>query len=175
LKDIATWTADGTIEGFVDDGKNVLLATDKGLRRLDPATGQEVAFTPFLKGNEGKLRAFNGRTAVVANRGARMSVFDVSAPEKVRSLDMPDRDPRSVALSADGKYLAIGGDYDYGVFVYDLVRGEPIRYIASKDADRNFVVGLAFAPDSKSMVFCSGHDKPMFVLWDLDPSAALEG
>lgn len=165
LKDIATWSAEGTLEGFADDGKNVLLATEKGLRRLDQATGQEVAFSPFVKGNEGKLRAFNGKTAVVGNRRGRMSVFDVSAPEKVRYLEIPDRDPRSVALSADGKYLAIGGDYDYGVFVYDLVRGEPIRYIASKDAGRNFVVGLAFAPDSKTLVFCS--DKST-VLWDLE-------
>ncbi len=168
LKDIATWIAEGNIEGFADNGRAVLLATDKGIRRLDPATGQEVAFMPFAKDAEGTLRAFNGKTAVVVSRRARLSAFELSAPEKVRHLDMPDREPRSVALSGDGKYLAIGGDHDYGVLIYDLVRGEPIRYIASKASRRDFVIGLAFAPDSKSLAFCSGYEKPVLVLWDLE-------
>jgi WD40 repeat protein len=165
LKEIASWSMEGTVEGFVDAGKNVLLATPKGVRRLDSATGQEVGFIPFVKGAEGPVRAFNGKTVVTTRRA--LSVFDVSAPDKIRTLEMPDRNPRAVALSADGEYLAIGGDYDYGVLIYDLTKGEPIRHIASKDSRRIFIVGLAFAPDSKTMAFCSGYDHRVLVLWDL--------
>jgi WD40 repeat protein len=165
LKDIASWNTEGAIEGFVDGGKQVVLSTAKGLRRLDPASGQEVSFTPFAKGVQGPVRAFNGKTVVVAGRG--LSVFDLATPEKARRLDAPDRKPRSVALSADGKYLAIGGDYDYGILIYDLVRGEPIRYISAKDRERDMVLGLAFAPDAKTLAFSASGNKPALVLWDL--------
>jgi WD40 repeat protein len=168
LKDIATWSADGSIEGFTHDGKHVVLATDKGIRRLDATTGQELPFIPFVKGMERRVRAFNGKVVVLASQRSRISYFDLSTPEKARSLQVPDRDPRCVALSPDGKYLAIGGDYDYGVLVYDLVRGEAIRYIAQKNSRRDMILGLAFAPDSKALAFCSGHDKSTLVLWDLD-------
>jgi WD40 repeat protein len=168
LKDIAAWVTEGSIEGFAADGKEVVLATEKGIRRLDAATGQEIAFTPFAKGVEGTVRAFNGKTIVVVNQRSRLTVFDLSEPEKGRNLETPDRAPRSVALSADGKYLAIGGDYDYSVLIYDLVRGEPIRYISRKDSQRDFISDLTFAPDSKTLAFSSGHDKPVLVLWDLE-------
>lgn len=167
LKEIATWLAEGSIEGFADDGKHAVLATEKGIRRIDLATGQEVSLTAFPMGAEGVVRAFNGNT-VVTNRRNRLTVFGLLSPEKIQNLDVPDRDPRSVALSADGKYLAIGGEFDYGVLIYDLVRGQPIRYVSSKDARRDFVVSLTFSPDSKSLAFCSGYDKPVLVLWDLE-------
>jgi WD40 repeat protein len=167
LKEIATWLAEGSIEGFADDGKHAVLGTEKGIRRIDLATGHEVSFTAFPKGAEGIVRAFNGKT-VVTNRRNRLTVFDLSSPAKIQNLDVPDRDPRSVALSANGKYLAIGGEFDYGVLIYDLVRGQPIRYVSSKEARRDFVVSLTFSPDSKSLAFCSGYEKPALVLWDLE-------
>jgi WD40 repeat protein len=169
LKDIASWREDGDVEGFVDRGKQVILATAKGIRRLDAATGRELAAIPFGKGIEGKLYAFNGKLVVLANRRSRgLGLLDVSAPDKVRNLDAPDRDARSAALSADSKYLAIGGDYDYGVLIYDLTRGEPIHYLHAKNPRRDMILGLAFAPDGKSLALCSGNDTSALVLWDLE-------
>jgi WD40 repeat protein len=168
LKEIASWAAEGSIAGFSDDGKHAVLVTEKGIRRVDAATGREVAFMPFAKGTEGPMRAFNGKLAVVSSPRAELSVIDVAAPEKVRKLAIPDRDPRCVALSADGQYLAVGGDGDYGVILVDLVRGEPIRVIAPKETTHDFVTGLTFAPDSRTLAFCSGRDKSRLVLWDLD-------
>jgi WD40 repeat protein len=167
LSDIATWNIEGIVEGFMDDGKRIVLSTDKGLRRLDAVSGLEVDFTPFAKGVTGPLRQFNGQTAVARNRGSALCVFPMSAPEKLRNLDMPEGNLRCVALSADGKYLAIGGDYGYSVVTYDLDKGEPIRAISAKRPDHDFVVGLAFSPDSRTLVFSSGHDEPVVVLWDL--------
>src|SRR5205807_5093795 len=131
-------------------------------------TGQEIAFVPFAKGAQGSVQAFNGKTVAVNSRRGRMTVFDVSAPETVRHLDRPDYDPRCVALSPDGKYLAIGSDHDYGVLIYDLVRGEPVRHITGKDTRRNFILGLAFAPDSRSLVFSYASEPSMLVQWDLE-------
>ncbi len=163
LKEVVSWNIEGSIAGFVDGGKHVILANTKGLRRFDPATGQEVGFTPFPNGMPGKVRAMGGNKVAATLPG--LCVVDLAAPKKPR-LTTPFG-PRSVALAADGKYLAIGGDYNFGVLLYEVASGKPIRYIATKDRQRDNILGLAFAPDAKTLAFCSDQGQPALVLWDL--------
>ena len=67
---------------------------------------------------------------------------------------------RAVALSPDGKALALGqGDV---IQFHDLVTGKELRQLKSPSGDTR---GIAFSPDGK--VLASGHQGNTVLLWDL--------
>ena len=100
-------------------------------------------------------KQFVGETQVRQNR----------ALEQIRAISLTDTTPltsgvtvQGVAASPDGKWLAYNQespDERSGLYLRDLTTGN-----SRKLFDKTAGVGLAFTPDSKSIVFSAVHKKP---------------
>ena len=101
--------------------------------------------------------------ALVDNANARVLLVDSSHPHpawsRATALDSGEnRRMTSVAVSPDGRWLAVGGWKEAGVRVWDLRRRRLERILRPKDAvgDLSFFVG--FSPDGRWLVSCTASD-----------------
>ncbi|MCI0376195.1 MAG: hypothetical protein L0215_01180 [Gemmataceae bacterium] len=156
LKEITHWPVDGSVLGFAGRGKIALLGTEKGIQQFDIHAGRNLEFYPLPKDAGGPVLALHGNTAVVAAaKRERLLIYDVTAPEKAKTLELPDRLPSSFAFSPDGKILACGADHDWGLLLYDVESGKPNRHIRARGGGLITVRSLVFSPDGKTLVFSS--------------------
>jgi WD40 repeat protein len=151
---------------LTNDGKVLLVQTIAGLVKMDPATGAQL-------GKPGP--AFYGNTMVVSADGRRIvqagldraTVWDVQTGKALvkverRLPDLPGPDI-SVALSADGNTLALGG-------IGDSTKKEPVTVIVwdvAADKERtkvtvpqNVRASVALSADGKTLATWGVHLDP---------------
>jgi WD40 repeat protein len=161
LRDVATRKATAASKGgggncvaFSPDGKT-LAADDGGLKLLDGATLDQRA---ELKG-----AGINTTAVAFSPDGKRLYAGGVDDP-LLCSWDVATGKPAgsakvghsvsAVALSRDGKFIAMGNDTDWGeggvkVWSLALEKGAPIlaKHLVQKDA----AASVAFSPDGKTL------------------------
>jgi RNA polymerase sigma factor (sigma-70 family) len=87
-------------------------------------------------------------------------IWDLASGKLLRQLPGHYEENRAVALSPDGKTVAVGQDAT--VHFYDLATGREVRRLEGTVGETQ---GLAFSPDGKSLA--SGHGGRQVLLWDL--------
>ncbi len=160
---------------FHPDGRSLISAGRWGLYRWpirpDPDRGDDairVGPPELLQEAEMWNRAAwlpDHRTvALVDNANTRVLLIDSSHPHpawsRATALDSGgNRRMTSLAVSPDGRWLAVGGWYEAGVRVWDLHRRRLETILRPEDAfsDTKFFAG--FSPDGRWLVSCTHPDE----------------
>ena len=129
----------------------------------------DIAFTP------------DGRQIVSAGEDKVIRVWDVATGKTVRTLRGEAAAGHAgkiyaMALSPDGKWLAVGGMLANEpvagsvIRLYDFASG---RLVALLKGHEDVVHGLAFSPDGRRLI--SGSSDKTAIIWDIAPNASFGG
>lgn len=102
------------------------------------------------------------REIQVAARGERIEIRRYTDGQLLSTINTPNFDPGSVALSRDNKLLAAGSGYSRGR-IYNLPDGEFLMRLASADSS-DAVRDLAFSPDGATLAGAIGS---IVALWNV--------
>jgi WD40 repeat protein len=163
------------------DGKRLVTAEwvsagSARLRLWDAATGEEVAVLATAEGREftAVAQAPDGQTLAAGDSAGNVRLFDLATRREREPLEVPGASVTCLAFAPDGRALAAGYGMrrEYTVRLWD-VAGRRAAVLRGHTAD---VWGVAYSPDGKSLVSCSG-DRTVR-LWDPatgQERAALDG
>jgi len=112
------------------------------------------------------LVAPDGRSLLIAKRN-QVQVRDLATGEVRREFANLPAAVSTMALSADGRHLAIGMSGDSTIRLYDLP-----HHVATLTGHEGGTTGLAFSPDGTQLI-STGPDTDI-VVWPLDPDTAVE-
>ncbi|VTR92769.1 wd-40 repeat protein : Uncultured bacterium genome assembly Metasoil_fosmids_resub OS=uncultured bacterium PE=4 SV=1: Sigma70_r2: Sigma70_r4_2: WD40: WD40: WD40 [Gemmata massiliana] len=144
---------------FAPDGQHMAVALAEGVALCNRATGRVVRTLPgactadalTFSADEGTLAAFDATTGEItiwSLAGGRERKWPVSADPKVRASLR-----RSLALSPDGRLLAIGTeDFKIGIRVMDVATGTEVWALAGQL--HGWRQEFAFAPDGRTIAAC---------------------
>jgi RNA polymerase sigma factor (sigma-70 family) len=150
---------------FTPDGKTVATAGGKRILLWDASTG---APRGQLEGQEGYLTAIKllpgGRTLLSSAADGSLRIWDVGTARELRRLEIDAKQTgfiRILALSRDGKKLALGGAGN-SVSVLETDSGKELGRLSGHD---KMVYGAAFASDARTLV--TWDSKHRVRQWDL--------
>jgi len=148
---------------FSADGKHLAAdgadaAGNEVVHVIDPAGGKALHALP------GRLGAFGpkGDVLVAVDRAGTLLVYDVEKGAKVQSAELHLASIEALAVSPDGRYVAVGREN--GVLLWDRT-GEG-RVAARLFGHDGKVAALAFSSDGKRLA--SGGGDTTIVVWDLE-------
>src|SRR5207253_247950 len=101
----------------------------------------------------------SGGKTIVAAVGSSLLLVDSATGKTTKTLGKHDKPIRALALTADGKTMASGGE-DRVIKLWDVDKGEEIRSLQQGGV----VYSLAFSPDGKRLLSSAGTEA---VLWDV--------
>ncbi len=151
------------------DGKLMAVGYDDGnLTLWDTTTGKAKSVL------SGKMRqtsvsglAFTGDGKTLFSTGQHdesVHQWDVNSGKEVRTLPIDSEDGQNVAVSADGKTLAVAGG-NHAARVWKAELGFALEELAFSEAHQSQVMHLAFSPDGKTLASTSWHGPAR--LWDV--------
>jgi WD40 repeat protein/beta-lactamase regulating signal transducer with metallopeptidase domain len=143
------------------DGRLLATGGQDGLIHLwDATTAREVATLPGHIGGVTALVFAAGRL-VSAGADERVRVWDLASGRAVRTVIQPTADLR-IALSPDGRTLAIGGRKLPGVALLNLESTRPLRWVGGSVGE---VTAVAFTPAGDRIA--TGYASGVVRLWGL--------
>jgi WD40 repeat protein len=155
-----------------DDRHLLLAASDGRVRLVDWWTGKRVRTlrveepapgTPVPAADEqppALAVSGNGKLAAVAGAAPAVTLFALPGGETMRRIDLGSSFARALALTPDGRLLAVA--LGVGVRVFAASTGDPLRRI---DRPAGPFAALAFAPDGRRLAGV-GADGSLH-LWDV--------
>jgi len=147
------------------DGRLLATGGQDGVIRLwDAAAARELGTLPGHPGGVTGLVFAAGRL-VSAGADERVRVWDLATRRAVRTVIQPTADLR-IALSPDGRTLAIGGRKLPGVALLNLESAGPLRWVGGSVGE---VTAVAFTPAGDQLA--TGYASGVVQLWDLATGA----
>lgn len=154
---------------FSPDGSKLVVGTGvlsgKGVSLWDVASGERILIDSEMKVQEGFQSAFSpdGSVFVVASGTVPVPVIDAETGALVRSLASVEGKLRSIAVSANGTYVA-GGTEEGKVYVWTLADGELVTTFEADNAQ--WITAVGFTVNSALVV--SGDRGGMLRFWDIE-------
>jgi RNA polymerase sigma factor (sigma-70 family) len=151
---------------FAPNGETLALRTDTGpVRLVDGKTLKEVRQLGPAKGRVGKVAyGPDGRTLATLDARGRLCVWEVATGKLVAEMTNPQEQfacAACLALSPDGKRIALGMFKDNTVRVHELKTGQEVQRFASPNS---YISQLAYTPDGRTLAACSGS---VILAWDV--------
>jgi WD40 repeat protein/beta-lactamase regulating signal transducer with metallopeptidase domain len=144
------------------DGRLLATGGQDGVIHLwDAAAVRELATLPGHPGGVTALVFAAGGRLVSAGADERVRVWDLAAGRAVRTVIQPTADLR-IALSPDGRTLAIGGRKLPGVALLKLESAGPLRWVGRSVGE---VTAVAFTPAGDRLA--TGYASGVVRLWDV--------
>ncbi|EIW76933.1 WD40 repeat-like protein [Coniophora puteana RWD-64-598 SS2] len=116
----------------------------------------------------------DGKRLAAGSGDNRIHIFDVEKRKlAMPPIDIHKGDVNAVAYSPDGTFFASASD-DYTVRIWGAKTGRAVKtpFRMNKGAKRH-VLGVAWSPDGRRLVSCSGKPRPVVWVWDVDKGQAL--
>lgn len=88
----------------------------------------------------------DGKSVITASYDGTAKLWDVSNGRLIRTFEAEKATVTSIAISADGKRLATGGEGNRTIRVWDIATGDIISIL---EPNPHGVLGLSFLPDGK--------------------------
>jgi WD40 repeat protein/uncharacterized caspase-like protein len=155
-KDERTFSSQRNVIGvaFSVDGLQLLIATDDKLVKLwDVNTGSELSPSPTTRvGEFTEAIAFSAdRSSFVTSADKAIELWDRESQKKVRTFDSRATQSYAVGFSADGGWIASGGQ-DRTVRLWDSVSG---RELPALSGHTGYVTSLSFSKDGRLLASAS--------------------
>ena len=149
-----------------------ILATGRSLSLQNAVTGNLIKNGIFENEFYPRIVAISpvsSHVAVPSSSRKEIRIWDATAFQVIHRLPFPDKKPRVLAFSPDGKQLAIG-ESSYITRLWNISTGKEVHRFVNRDKiiDRlksAFVRALAFTPDGKQLA-CGGTFDAIW-LWDV--------
>jgi WD40 repeat protein len=152
---------------FSPSGKTLASAgQDNTVTLWDMASGTPIR-EPIKDGGGTIAFSRDGKTLALAlgRPTGALTMWDVANLKPLGDSIPADGEVVSMALSSDGKILALSDTYTFGVTLWDVANRERLAVLRTG----NSVFKLAFSPDDKTLVSSSGS------LWDVPSQKDLGG
>jgi len=156
---------------FAPDGKTFITASwDHTVKIWDTATGTEKSSVKQGYQVNGVALAANGTYFVVDSNGG-VTIYPTAKAAKPVTIALHAGDGHAVALSSDGKVLAVGYG-DNQVLLVDVATQKELRHAKVSDS----VNALAFSPDGKTLaVGTQGEDLTLVDVAKGEVASTLKG
>src|SRR5262249_54212222 len=154
-------TAGVNAVAFDSDGKTIVSGgADRSIRVWDASTGKERLKVADGRQEIGCVAIVPGSGVILAGQGVTVRALDPVSGRELYKLSGHNDAGRSIAVSADGRRAATGGD-DRTVRVWDLLTLREIRRFTTHKAG---VTGVALSADGKLAL--SGSRDQTLRLWE---------
>ena len=145
---------------FSPDGKILASSSWNSIRLWDVITGEHTTTVIQDVDSRHKIRfAQNGDSLVFVNYEDKVLFLNTETRKIEKEIDINPNSPNSIALSSDGKMLAIGIKNDE-IQIWDISTVKLLKTIQT--SARTYDV--AFSPDGKTIASCSED----IYLWDVE-------
>lgn len=150
---------------FAGNDRLYVSLTNAGVATFDLQTGQSEPFlspedaSDLLQGDVYIALSPDGSALATVQEGGSIATWDAETGEMFQSVFRSVGSIQSLALSADGQLLALGGDRN--VLLWNALTGAPLAVLQEHRYD---VERVALSPDGRWLA-SSGEDA-MLLLWD---------
>jgi WD40 repeat protein len=150
---------------FTPDGRLAAVAVAGNVYVIESLTGREVVKLPGQIGPIHLGFSPDGRSLAVAGWDQVAQVWEVASGKALMRAEKVGH-VNSVAVSPDGRFVALGSEFTDGViYVLDAGTGKAVQELRGHGS---YVGALAFGPDGRSLA--SGQRDTTALVWDLAPA-----
>ena len=153
--------AGGEVVRFSEDRGRLELPTPNQVRWYDVSTGEELRRLENRRWGLAFARDGGRLLSAVRRRDPRLVLLEVESGRQVVALQAGETEPLAVALSEDGRSVAIESGTN-GIGLWEVASGQLVCYLRGADER---VFSLAFSPDGRFLA--SGGVDRTVRLWEI--------